>query len=190
MGWVAATLMVAALVYTGTVLALPHVLMARALARFGATNVMHYSERPNASSRTVVRPNPDMLYAVCPFDLSKGPVKLTALVPHSTYWSISAYDAATNNLFVRDDQQIAGDSIAVVALRRGMKLPPLGGATVQAILISPTRRGLFLVRLFIDDEAHLTALQAIQRKATCGAIGERADQVSGEHRATLPARER
>jgi uncharacterized membrane protein len=169
--WVAATLIVAALAHTGTVWALPRVLMARALARMGASNVMHYSERPTASSRTVVRPNPDMLYAACPFDLSKGPVKLTARVAHSTYWSVSAYDAATNNFFVRNDQQIAGDSIAVVALRRGMKLPPLGGATEQAILISPTERGLFLVRLLIDDDSHLAALQAIQHQATCGTVG-------------------
>ncbi len=169
--WLAATLMVAALVHMGTVRALPRVVMARALARIGPSNVMHYSERPNASSRLVVRPNPDMLSAFCPFDLSKGPVKLTAHVPHTTYWSVSAYDAATNNFFARDDRQIAGDSIEVVALRRGMKLPPLGGAPEQAILISPTERGLFLVRLLIDDDAQLAALQVIQRQATCGTVG-------------------
>lgn len=169
--WVAATLMVAALVHTATVWALPRILMACALARMGASNVMHYHGPPTASSRTVVRLNPDMLYAVCPFDLSKGPVKLTAHVPHSTYWSVSAYDAATNNFFVRNDRQIAGDSIAIVALQRGMKLPPLGGAPEQAILISPTQRGLLLVRLLIDDDAHLAALQAIQHQATCGTVG-------------------
>ncbi len=169
--WLVATLIVAAVVHMGSLRALPRVVMARALARIGPSNVMHYSERPNASSRLVVRPNPDMLSAFCPFDLSKGPVKLTARVPHSTYWSVSAYDAATNNFFVRNDQQIAGDSIEVVALRRGMKLPPLGGAPEQAILISPTERGLFLVRLLIDDDAHLATLQAIQHQATCGTVG-------------------
>jgi uncharacterized membrane protein len=169
--WLAATLVVAALVHMGTVRALPRVAMARALARIGPSNVMYYSARPNASSRRVVRPNPDMLSAFCPFDLSHGPVKLTARVPHSTYWSVSAYDAATNNFFVHDDRQIAGDSIEVVVLRRGMKLPPLGGAPEQAILISPTERGLFLIRLLIDDDAHAAALQAIQHQATCGTVG-------------------
>ena len=169
--WIAATLIVAALVHTGTVRALPPALMARALTRVGASNVMHYSGPANASSRTFVRPNPDMLYAACRFDLSGGPVRLTAHVAHSTYWSVSAYDAATNNFFARNDRQIAGDSIEIVALRRGMKLPPLGGATERAILIAPTERGLFLVRLLIDDDAHLAALQAIQHQATCGAVG-------------------
>jgi uncharacterized membrane protein len=169
--WVAAAMMLAAVVHAGTLLALPRVLMARALARMGPSNVMHYSGRPNASSRTVTRPNPDMLYAACPFDLSKGPVKLTARVSHSTYWSVSAYDAATNNFFTRGEPQIAGASIEIVALRRGMKLPPLGGATEQAILISPTERGLFLVRLLIDDDTHLAAFQAIQHQATCETVG-------------------
>jgi len=169
--WIAATLVVAALVHTATVRALPSVLMARALARVGASNVMHYSGPANASSRSLVRPNPDMLYAVCRFDLSTGPVRLTAHVAHSTYWSVSAYDAATNNFFVRNDRQIGGDSIEIVALRRGMKLPPLGAATERAILIAPTERGLFMVRLLIDDDAHLAALQAIQHQATCGAVG-------------------
>lgn len=170
MFWLGATLMVAALVHMGSVRALPRIAMARALARIGPSNVMHYSERPNASSRLIVRPNPDMLSAFCPFDLSKGPVKLIARVAHSTYWSVSAYDAATNNFFVRDDQQIAGNAIEVVALRRGMRLPPLGGAPEQAILISPTKRGLFLVRLLIDDDAHSAALQAIQHQTTCGTV--------------------
>jgi uncharacterized membrane protein len=170
MFWLGATLMVAALVHMGSVRVLPRIAMARALARIGPSNVMHYSERPNASSRLVVRPNPDMLSAFCPFDLSKGPVKLIARVAHSTYWSVSAYDAATNNFFVRDDQQIAGNAIEVVALRRGMRLPPLGGAPEQAILISPTERGLFLVRLLIDDDAHSAVLQAIQHQTTCGTV--------------------
>ena len=169
--WIAVTLMVAALVHTGTVRALPRVLMARALTRVGARNVMHYSGPANASSRTFVRPNPDMLYAVCRFDLSSGPVKLTAHVAHSTYWSVFAYDAATNIFFARNDRQIAGDSIEIVALRRGMKLPSLGGATERAILIAPTERGLFMIRLLIDNDAHLAALQAIQHQAMCGALG-------------------
>ena len=169
--WIAATLMAAALVHTGTVRALPRFLMTRALTRVGASNVMHYSGPAIASSRTFARPNPDMLYAVCRFDLSRGPVKLTAHVAHSTYWSVMAYDAATNNFFARNDRQIAGDSIEIVALRRGMKMPPLGGATERAILIAPTERGLFMVRLLIDDDAHVAALQAIQHQATCGAVG-------------------
>ncbi|MGA3003824.1 MAG: DUF1254 domain-containing protein [Acetobacteraceae bacterium] len=163
----AAALAVASLVFTGTIRVLPRLIEARALARFGAPNTMHFAERPDASTRRVVRPSPDLLYAVCPFDLANGPLRLTANVPHSTYWSVSAFDAVTNNFFVRDDRQIAGDSIEIIAIRRGMALPPLGNTPDRVVLFAPTERGLFLIRLLINDETQLTALDAIRRQASC-----------------------
>jgi uncharacterized membrane protein len=111
MPWIAATVSVTALVHLGTLFALPRRIEARVLTRMGPPNTMRFAKRPDETSRGVVRPSPDLLYSACPFDLSKGPLKITARVPHSTYWSVSAFDAATNNFFVRDDQQIAGDSI-------------------------------------------------------------------------------
>ena len=99
---------------------------------------MRFGRRPDENSRGVVRPSPDLLYSACPFDLSKGPLKITAHVPHSTYWSVSGFDAATNNFFVRDDQQIAGDSIEIIALRPGMALPPLDNA--PAVIHKDERR--------------------------------------------------
>ena len=112
--------------------------MARTLPRMGPPNTIHFGNRPDETSRGVVRPSPDFLYSVCPFDLSKGPLQITARVPHSTYWSVSGFDAATNNFFVRDDQQIAGDSIEIIALRPGMTLPPVDDAPDRVIVIAPT----------------------------------------------------
>jgi uncharacterized membrane protein len=166
----AATLAVASAVFTGTIRLLPRLIEARALARFGAANTMHFARRPDASSRGVVRPSPDMLYAACPFDLANGPLRLTAKVPHSTYWSVSAYDAATDNFFVRDDRQLAGDSIEIIAIRRGMALPPLGNTPERVILFAPTERGLFLIRLLINDETQLAALDAIRHQAACETV--------------------
>ena len=152
MPWLAATLAVAALVHLATLYALPRRIMARTLARMGPPNTMRFAKRPDETSRGVVRPSPDILYSACPFDLSKGPLKLTARVPHSTYWSVSAFDAATNNFFVRNDQQTAGDSIEILAVRPGMALPPLDTATDRVILFAPTTKGLFLIRMVINDE--------------------------------------
>ena len=108
MMWIAATLAVAVLVHVATISAIPRRIMARTLRRMGSPNTIHFAKRPDETSRGVVRPSPDLLYSACPFDLSKGPLKITASVPHSTYWSVSGFDAATNNFFVRNDQQIAG----------------------------------------------------------------------------------
>ena len=168
--WSVATLAVAAAVHVGTLYALPRRIMARAVTRMGSPNTMHFGERPNETSRTVVRPSPDFLYSACPFDLSKGPLKITAPVPHSTYWSVSAFDAATNNFFVRNDQQIAGNSIEIIALRPGMALPPLDNAPERVILFAPTDHGLFLIRFLINDEKQLAALDAIRHQAACETV--------------------
>ena len=169
--WLAATLLIATGVHLGTIYALPRVVMARAWARMGPPNTMHFGTRPDAASRRVVRPNPDLLSSACPFDLSQGPLRLTARVPHSTYWSVAGFDAAANNFFVRDDAQIAGNSIEIIALRHGMKLPRSDGSPVQVIVFPPTVRGVFLLRLLIDDAKRLPEQQAIQHQASCEIAG-------------------
>jgi uncharacterized membrane protein len=168
--WIAATLAVAVMVHVATIYAIPRRIMARTLRRMGPPNTIHFAKRPDETSRGVVRPSPDLLYSACPFDLSKGPLKITASVPHSTYWSVSGFDAATNNFFVRDDQQIAGSSIEIIALRPGMALPPLDAAPERVILFAPTNKGLFLFRLLVNDEKQQPALDALRRQATCGTV--------------------
>lgn len=168
--WIAATLVVAAFVHVATLYALPRLVMARALARIGAPNAMHFGKRPDDSSRRVVRPSPDLLYSACPFDLSKGALRIRARVPHSTVWSVSAFDAATNNFFVRDDRQIAGASIEIITLLPGMTSPPGDSAPERIVLYAPTEKGLFLLRLLIDDDKHLAALDALRREASCETV--------------------
>ena len=168
--WIAATIAVAVLVHVVTIYALPRRIMARTLRRMGPPNTIHFAKRPDETSRGVVRPSPDLLYSACPFDLSKGPLKITASVPHSTYWSVSGFDAATNNFFVRNDQQISGDSIEIIALRPGMPLPPLDAAPVRVIVFVPSNKGLFLFRLLINDEKQQPALDALRRQASCGTV--------------------
>lgn len=168
--WITATLLVAVLVHIATIYILPRAIMARALEKLGTPNTMHVGKRPDASARMIVRPSPDLLYSSCPYDLSKGPLRVTARVPHTTYWSISAFDSATNNFFVRNDQQIAGNSIEVLLVRPGMPWPRLDDAVERVVLFAPSDRGLILIRVLIDNETHLAALDAFRRHANCATV--------------------
>ena len=116
MFWIAATILVAMIVHLGAIYLLPRVVMMRALDRLGAANTMHVGKRPTAAARAIVRPSPDIVYATCPYDLSKGPLRVTAPVIHTSYWSVSAFDANTNNFFVKNDQQTPADSIELVVV--------------------------------------------------------------------------
>jgi uncharacterized membrane protein len=165
--WLAATLAIALLVHFGTLYALPRLVMRRALRTMGEPNAMHFATRPTAASRVVVRPSPDILYASCPFDLSSGPLRVTASVPHSTYWSVSAFDAATNNFFVRNDREVTGDSLELLLVQRGQTLPLSDNALQRVIVFAPSKRGLLLFRTVIDDNQHLSALEALQRQDRC-----------------------
>lgn len=168
-GWISTVLAVAVIVHVATLLVLARRIdrriEARVFAHMGQLNTMHFGRRPDENSRGVVRPSPDLLYASCPFDLSKGPLRLTAHVVHSTYWSIAGFDAATNNFFVRDDRQVTGDVIDFIVARPGMTLPPL--ALGQTVVHAPTDKGLFLIRILINDESDLAVLDAIRHQASC-----------------------
>lgn len=168
--WIAATLAIALLVHFATLYELPRRIMAVTLRRIGAPNTMHFGSRPTAASRGVVRPSPDILYASCPYDLSAGPLRVTASVPHSTYWSISAFDAATNNFFVRNDRQVEGNSFELLLMRHRQAMPPPDNVPDRAIVFSPSGRGLILMRTVIDDDKNVPALEAMVHQARCESV--------------------
>jgi uncharacterized membrane protein len=168
--WIAATLAIALAVHYATLYAIPRRIMAITLKRMGAPNTMRFGGRPTAASRGVVRPSPDILYAACPYDLSAGALRVTASVPHSTYWSISAFDAATNNFFVRNDRQVTGNSFELLLMKHGQPLPPLDNVPDRAIVFSPSARGLILMRTVIDDDKNLPELEALVHQARCESV--------------------
>lgn len=158
----ALALAAAVAVHLGTVYALPHLIMNRALVRMGAAGTIHHGTRPDAKSRGVVRPSPDLLYSVCPYDLSKGPLRVSAPVPPGTYWSVSAFDADTNNFFVENDRQAKGKVDFLIASKDDRAVS--GGLP---IVVSPSARGLVLFRTLAGDEARAGAIDAARRKANC-----------------------
>lgn len=168
LGWILATLVVAAVVHVGSVLLLPHLIMHRvigAVAHRGINTMLH-TPRPTAAARGVVRPSPDLLYSTCVFDLSRagGALRVSAHDMPKTYWSISIFDANTNNIFVLDDRQAKGRPVEITIVGPG-STKPLPGIVVYA----PEPHGLVLVRTLIDSDAHLAAVDKARRNATCGA---------------------
>jgi uncharacterized membrane protein len=166
--WLAATLIVALIVHFATILALPHFVMSRTLAemtRHADFNAIRHPPRATASARGVVRPSPDLLYSTCPYDLSQGPLLVWARVPHGTYWSVSAFDAETNNFFVRNDRQATNGEVRFVLLaprdeRKGL-------ANEALMVSSPSQRGVVLFRTLINDEANLAEFDSERRQARC-----------------------
>jgi uncharacterized membrane protein len=168
LAWATATLVIAAIVHVASVYALPHLIMNRTLAavtRQRGYNVLLYGKRPTAESRGVVRPSPDLLYSTCPYDLdaAHGALRVTATVPHGTYWSVSVFDADTNNFYVVNDRQAGGHVDFLIVAKNAAPATTI----MPREVISPTNRGLVLFRTLINDESRLADIDAARRKASC-----------------------
>lgn len=122
----------------------------------------------NAKVRTVVMPSPDLLYSVCVYDVTSGPVRISANPGLSSYWSIALYAANSDNFFVVNDRAAAGRPVDLwlVSDQSGQAdstIPP--GAQV---VVSPSRRGFLLMRVLTGDyESEKAVVEPARRTLVC-----------------------
>ncbi len=179
---IAATLVVAVAAHLLTVWYLPNLIMDRAMAQMGAVNTIHHGQRATPAIHGVVRPSPDLLYSVCPYDLSKGAMKVSAVVPPGTYWSVSAFDDETNNFYVLNDREVESGRIARRGVVRLILLPPGTFSENEGVtsvgtrpifsnqgdfIYAPSMRGLIVFRTLINDESKFAQIDAVRRQANC-----------------------
>jgi uncharacterized membrane protein len=168
--WLVGAVAGAIVVHAVVVLALPWAIMRVAIGGFAARagdNTAIFPPRADETARAIVRPSPDLLYSACAFDISSGPVRITAQVPSDTYWSVSLFAANTDNFYKQNDREAHGAAVDLVLVKQGttVALPP-GATLVQA----PTSRGIVLTRTLINDEAHLAELDQARRAFTCAPL--------------------
>jgi len=165
----AAAFAIAAAVHLASVHAIPDLVMMRVLsvaAQRTGFNTMVHTARATARSRFVVRPSPDLFYSSCAYDLSTTPnhaLRVHASAMPDTYWSVSAFDARTNNFFVMNDRQARSGSVDIVIIAPGAYV----GAAKVPVIVSPTLRGLVLFRTLINSETRLAEIDAGRRRAAC-----------------------
>jgi len=84
---------------------IPGFIMNKAHATFEAQgvpqNVFLASPRQTPTTQRIVRPSPDLAYALCRFDTRDGPVRVTAPIGDG-YGSLSIFNNQTDNVFVGD----------------------------------------------------------------------------------------
>jgi uncharacterized membrane protein len=169
--WIA-PLIVAALIavgsYFATLALTPYVLMKAAQQKMASRSpVNRFTHGPpvRADAQFVVRPSPDLLYSTCRFDLTAGPVKVTAVPVPGRYSSISVFDARTDVAFVRNDEAMADEPMAVVLAMAGQTVPP--GVEVVRLRFST---GIVLQRVLLADPAEAAEVDPIRSQATCGPL--------------------
>ncbi|MCA8885258.1 MAG: DUF1254 domain-containing protein [Hyphomonadaceae bacterium] len=161
--YILGALIAAVLVHFAAIIAVPRVLMHVAIERFGAAgvNTWHVADRVTAASCQIVRPAPDFAYSVCVYDLSAGPVVITA-VPWEQYWSLSLYGENTDNFFVIDDRD-AHSGAQITLVKRGAVHPEGASMVVE----SPSTHGIVLIRRLAPTASTYDAAKQVAADDVC-----------------------
>ena len=166
--WIAGTLLIAAVVHVVSLLLLPRLIMIRtmaAMSRIAADNTIFYPPRPTAKARGVVRPSPDLLYSVCVYDLDAagGILRISTYNMPNTYWSVSVFDADTNNFYALNDRQAKTGAADFLLAAKGASIT----AGKPPVIATPTSRGIVLFRTLVNDERRLSEIDAARHNANC-----------------------
>lgn len=128
-----------------------------------AHNGIIHAQQVTAQSRSIVMPSPDMLYSVCSFDLSQGPLHITANPAISTYWSIALYAANSDNFYVINDRQAQGKPVDLTLVPRNSS-----EAGKPGVVVAPSDTGLLLMRVLTGNyEAEKAVLEPARRTLQC-----------------------
>lgn len=163
----------ALLMHLAVVWAVPRLVMYRVMnGPLAQAMQMHnhaaFAPAVDAASRGVVMPSPDMLYSLCAFDVSNGPVRVTAHPGLATYWSIALYAANSDNFFVVNDRQAGTQAVDLWLVSAGTNTLAPAVPAGSKVVVSPSRTGLLLMRVLTGNyDAEKTVLEPARRTLTC-----------------------
>lgn len=149
-------------VHAVTLNLVPGVIMARAMEALAQRGVALHRftmpERVTPQSQTIVRPSPDLFYALCRYDLGNPGMQLAVqMADWPDYQSLSFFDAGTDNFAT-----FRGTGKAVT-----VRLLPPGSAPQDGAIISPTAKGVILIRRLAPDAERFAAAAAASGKDHC-----------------------
>ncbi len=159
---IAATLVLAIVVHVLTIYLLPVIIMDRTIPKY-TVNKIKVTGIADYRSKRVVATNPDMFFASSAFDLKDGPLIFSAPVPVANYWSISLFADNSDNFFVVDDRQVKSSPLKFILVTKGMKYS--NPENVQ-VVISPSTRGILLIRQIVPSPDKLSEIQSVAEQAS------------------------
>lgn len=168
-GPLAVTLICAVAAHALTLHFAPSFIMDRAMAALAARGVaLHAFTTPQQvtpQTQQVVRSSPDLYYALCRYDLADPGARLSVTMGKwPGYQSLAFFDARTDNFATLRG---TGRQIEV-------RLLPPGSAPEQGAIVSPSARGVILIRRLAPDAARFAAATQAGKGDAC-----RLESVSG-----------
>ncbi len=162
--WLLTAFITATCSFAITLFFTPHILIAGLNFRAYLNDnqgVLQVRPQAQAGKDNIVRMSPDLLYSACTFDLSNGPLHVTA--PQTgQYMSVSFFADNSNNFFAINDRQINGDFDLVLAKPDMDFIAPNGSQVVEA----PSEYGLVIIRYYLGKMA-INEIDSFRQQAKC-----------------------
>lgn len=155
-----------ALGHLGTILLAPHAIMEVAMWRLssdgGRMNAFRFALRPGPGFHTVVRASPDVAYASCVYDLSQGPIVVSAAPSRDKGFASVAVFAANSDNIAAFNTIAHPQGIAFV-----LALPNQAVRRNLPVVRATTTRGIILDRRLAPDAASFAVADAARRSDRC-----------------------
>ncbi len=135
----------------------------RIAAGAGGWNTCFHNREYGPRMNSARRANPDSIISSMAYDLSEGPVRISGEI-WPRYWSISFYQQNSDNFFVKNDLELGEARFEFILALAEHDTSELVGTPV----ISPTDRGIMLIRRFAANADDMPGIRANQDAMSCG----------------------
>jgi uncharacterized membrane protein len=116
---------------------------------------------------------PDMLFAMCRYDLSSGPMAVSAVVPDAG-WALSLHTPDGSNFYVLPGQRQRRTEVSFLVTPSGPQAQPIPRRedTPDTRIASPTQEGVAILRAPLRGLAWAAETESILKGATCTPVRE------------------
>jgi uncharacterized membrane protein len=171
--WLAAVIMLAVSVHLSYVLFVPNLEMSRIMSAAGSSHGENRFTVLSEKEATSILGQQSLAFVqgICVLDLKPGPVLVTLETPAS-YWMVNVYSRSGDNIYSLNDRQVSEVPFSIIVERKKTSLfsfeapeaPPDDAAFRVA---TGDRRGLFVVRVFVQNPAYRKRITRTLERSTC-----------------------
>lgn len=140
---------------------------------FGAELNFHTLPRAAAGTDTLTSLDPRMVHAACSFDLTNGPLHVSAGFPDG-FWSVAIFDRRGRNVYSLNDRSADRSRLELAVITPVqmalLRQDPPALLETAIVVEHAMDEGFALLRVFVPDEASPEAALAALRAASCSQL--------------------
>jgi uncharacterized membrane protein len=176
--WVFAGLLLGLIIHLSLILALPHIIpnnVWNQFAKIGDAGQLVIIEKVKPLKPNSLRLDPDLIYAVCRYDLSIGPGILSGKMPKD-FWSIGVFNKTGTAIYSTTNRS-GGDQSLDLGIFNSAQTRLLAEQKIKLqkdllIVKSPQNEIFVVIRLAPPHPSMWTRYKKILEEINCGHIGE------------------